>query len=104
MIHGAGLPAPHGVGSDLGGSGDRHLRRHDRSGTHCNVVPDMNQVVQFHVCPQLSVSDRAAVHTTVGTNLHVVTDDACADMRNAGQTPFRVGVPKPIHPYAYACV
>src|SRR5205814_3137161 len=57
--------------------------RHDQAlFTDSNVVRDVNEVIDLGTVPDDRVIDAAAIDRAVGSDFHVVTDDAAADVRN----------------------
>ncbi len=77
------LAGDHTSVSDVRRTRNSNLRHDEAGAADADVVPDLNQVVDLRARANQSIVDAAAIDRRIGANLHVVTNDASADMRNS---------------------
>src|SRR5688572_17489641 len=85
-------------------TGHANLRHDEAQFPHGAVVTDLDQVVDLGSRPDDRVVDAAAIDARIGTDLHIVMDDAPTNVRDLLVSAFRKDIAVAIAADPHACV
>ncbi len=68
--------------SDLCTTGNADTRRDCGMRTDMNVVPNLNLIIELYTILDYGVVNRAAIYGRIGTDLHIISNQYAADLRN----------------------
>lgn len=82
VIGETGLTADHHVAADGCAAGDSDLRNDDAVLAHCDIVCNLDEIVDFSPLLDQGPAERRAVDRHIGSQFNVVFDDDDAELRD----------------------
>src|SRR5690606_1237983 len=83
----AGLTAHHHEVTELRRASNRHLRNQNAIAADDDVVPDLDEIINFRTRPDAGILKGAAVDGGIGPDLDIVSDQNTAYLRHFQMSP-----------------